>query len=167
MNGAVAASPPAPCPGESKRQSAYSPGVVRDEERLCRIVHRVEAVAGSSLGPAAFPVKDLCDPERRGISVIRIEGMTASECRRLVRTAFGHPARWTWLGIGAATCGRVRNLLHEGARAFCVVDDGKPGFERHALIRLQDPRLRRSTVRRLRAGLIEVFRYQADDDAFG
>lgn len=140
--------------------------MVRDEERLCRVVHQVEAVVRGVLGPAAFPVKDLCDPERGGISVIRINAVTASECRRLVRTAFDRPAGWTWLGTGAATCGRVRKILHEGVRAFCVVDAGKPGFEAHALIRLQDPGLPRSTARRLRAGLMEVFRYYPDDDAF-
>ena len=130
-------------------------------------MHRVEAVVGGVLGPAAFPVKDLCDPERGGISVIRISTMTASECRGLVRTAFDRPAGWTWLGTGAATCGLIRNILHGGVRAFCVVDDGKPGFEAHALIRLQDPKLPRSTARRLRARLMEVFRYYPDDDAFG
>lgn len=141
--------------------------MVGDEERLCRVVHRIEAVVGGVLGPAAFPVKDLCDAERGGISVIRINTMTASECQSLVRTAFDRPAGWTWLGTGTSTCGRIRNILHEGGRAFCVVDDGKPGFETHALIRLQDPRLARSTARRLRACLMEVFRYYPDDDAFG
>ena len=140
--------------------------MVRDEERLCRIVHQAEAIVGRGLGPAAFPVKDLCDPERGGISVIRINGMMAPECRRLVRTAFDRPAGWTWLGTGAATCGRIRNILHEGARAFCVLDDGKPGFETHALIRLQDPKTPRSLARRLRASLLHAFEYLADDDAF-
>lgn len=130
-------------------------------------MHQVEAVVAGGLGPAAFPVKDLCDPERGGISVIRIDTVTASECRRLVRTAFDRPAGWTWLGTGGATCRQIRNILHENVRAFCVVDDGKPGFETHALIRLQDPRLRRSAARRLRAGLMEVFRYYPADDAFG
>lgn len=166
MNGVDAGSSPAPCPGESKQQSVHSPGVVRDGERLCRVVHQVEAVVRSGLGPAAFPVKDLCQPERRGISVIRINGMTASECRRLVRTAFNRPAAWTWLGTGTATCGRVRNIRHEGARAFCVVDDGRPGFETHALIRLRDPKTRRSLARRLRASLLDAFQYLPGDDAF-
>ena len=166
MNGADAGFPPAPCPAESKRQSVYSPGVVRDGERLCRVVHQLQAVVGSGLGPAAFPVKDLCDAERAGISVIRINGMTASECQRLVRTAFDRPAGWTWLGTGTATCGRIRNILHDGARAFCVVDDGKPGFETHALIRLRDPKSRRSLARRLRASLLSAFRYLPEDHAF-
>ena len=145
------------CPEEKRTQSAYSPGTVRDGEALARFIYRDDHIGDDGLlAPAALPVKDLLEPDRRGLSVARSQHMTMEELgARAGKLQSGtQVARY-----GAAQAGAVRETTADDtSRAFCVVDAGERDFPAHALIRLDNPKVwTPSSVRRLRRALLRIF----------
>ena len=115
------------CVEENQQQSDHHAfGTVRDEERLARFVWRSDHLAADGeLAPAAFPVQDLLEQNRGGLT----KG--------------------------------VRAIRKGGARLLCVVDDGLPDFQAHAVTRLADHQyMSRSSVRRVRKQLMHTFAFQ-------
>lgn len=150
------------CIEEKEQQSPHSPGTVGDEERLARFIWRSEHLAeDGALAPAAFPVQDLLDPSRRGLSVARSYHMTPIEIRKHVRTLVGSGSDETTKGMAVAETMSVRAIRSDGARVFCVVDDGKLDFQAHAVMCLAHSHgMNRSSVRRVRQRLMRSFSFQ-------
>lgn len=149
------------CTEENEQQSSHSPGTVRDEERLVRFIWRSDHLAeDGELAPAAFPVKDFLDCSRGGLSVARLNHMTTTELRRHA-DLIGSGSAKTVKGMAVAETRSIRAIRNDGARMFCVVDDGKPDFQAHAVTRLADSHgMNRSSVRRIRQQLMRSFSLQ-------
>lgn len=156
------------CVEENERQSHHSPGVIRDEERLARFIWRREHVADDGkLAPAAFPVADLLDRGRGGLSVARLGHMMPSDVQRQI-DAFvgrvGNEGAKTAKGMAVAETRDIRAIRTDSVRTFCVVDDGRPDFQAHAAIRLarlaECRGMTRSSVRRVRHQLMRFFSFQ-------
>ena len=156
------------CPEERSQQSRFSPDVIQDAETLGRVAHHQDHIQDGELHPALFPIKDLTAPDRRGISVVRLDGTIYAECHETVRNAFGKPADWRWRGLATARCESVRGVQDGNTgRAFCAVDDGKPEFRSHALIRLHEAGTPDRPIRRLRARLLACFEFWPNATYFG
>lgn len=145
------------CPLEHEQQSEHSRGVVADAERLGRFIYHEEQVDDSTgeLKSGAFQMDEFLEAERRGASVARVDRSNADDLRRLGRQfAARGQARWT-RGLGVSLVLDVRQISDgAGKRVFCVVDDGKPDFEAHALIsRSEVYRVAGLTERQLKAKL--------------
>lgn len=126
------------CPSEYEPQSLHSRGgVVEDQERLGRFVYHKEQVddATGELKPGAFPMAEFIEAERRGASVIRVDRSNRDELHQQ-GGQFAAPGRDRWVrGLGVSAAMRVRQVLDGSRRrVFCVIDDGEPSFETHALI---------------------------------
>ena len=150
------------CSEENEQQSLYSPGTVGDEEPLARFIWRDDHLAeDGQLAPAAFSVKEFLDDSRGGLSVARLDYMTADEIQR--PAALLGPERAKMVkGRAVAETTVVRAIRKEGLRVFCVVDDGKPNCHAHAATRLAEKRcMSRSAVRRVRAQLMRTFSFQS------
>lgn len=153
------------CIEENEQQSSYSPGIVRDEERLARFISRREHLAGDGeLAPAAFPVQDFLDRGRGGLSVARLVHMMPTDVQRHVHALAGSGSTKTAKGMAVAETRDVRTIRMAGARTFCVVDDGKPDFQAHASVHLATGQgMTQSSVRRVRKELMHSFSFQPMD----
>ena len=152
------------CSEEKEQQSRHSPGTVGDGERLARLIWRSEHFgADGKLVPAAFPTQDFLDHSRGGLSLARLDHMTHTEIRRPDALLGGGSGK-ALKGMAVAETTGVRAIRTDGARAFCVVDDGTPAFRAHAAIRLAHQRgMSRSSVRRVRHKLMRVFSFRPSD----
>ena len=152
------------CIEEDEQQSSHSPGTVRDEETLARFIWRSDHLAeDGELAPAAFPVQDFLDLSRGGLSVARLDHMTAVEIRRHAALV-GDGNATTARGRAVAETKDIRAIRANDARVFCVLDDGQPDFPAHAATRLADMRgVSRSSARRVRNLLMRVFSYQSSE----
>ena len=161
-------------PEERGEGAAVSAGAVDDSERLARFAHRPEhfdAPSGSTdaqfiLSPAAIPVIDLLRPERRGVSVFRMDKMTPKELDT-TRARFARRSEGVAVRCFAASTKSVREIRDEAsARVFCVVDDETPESKFHALIRLSGTRaISHETARRHRRALLDLFLHLPGSDA--
>ena len=150
------------CIEEDEQQSSCSPGTVRDEESLARFIYRSDHLADDGeLAPAAFPVQDFLDRGRGGLSVARLDHMTPIDVQRHVVALVGSGNARATKGMAVAETRGIRAIRNDGARTFCVVDDGKPDFQAHAATRLADSHgMSRSSVRRVRRQLMRSFSFQ-------
>lgn len=160
-------------PENTERGIAASAAPVDDSERVARFGYRPEHFENSSgntdtplaLGPAAIPVSDLLSPERRGVSVFRIDKMTPKELDT-TRAGFAGRSESVAIRCFAAPTKSVREIRDEAsARVFCVVDDETPESKFHALIRLSGTRaISHKTARRHRLALLNLFRHLPQHD---
>lgn len=160
-------------PEEHQGRVAVSAGAVEDSEHLARFAYRPEhfkAASGdsdapSTLGPAAIPVNDLLRPERRGVSVFRIDKMTPKELDT-TRAGFSRRSEGVAVRCFAASTKSVREIRDDAnARVFCVVDDETPESKFHALIRLAGTRaISHDIARRHRQTLLNLFRHLPQHD---
>ena len=151
------------CVEENQQQSDHhSFGTVRDEERLARFVWRSDHLAGDGeLAPAAFPVQDLLEHSRGGLSVARLEHMTGEEVRRRVDALVDSTSAHRTKGLAVAEAKGIRAIRKSGVRQLCVIDDGLPDFQAHAVTRLANHQsMSRSSVRRVRERLMHTFAFQ-------
>lgn len=157
------------CVEEGTQQSEHSPGVVEDQERLARFIyteHHVDDETGE-LKAGAFPLDDLMEARRQGISLWRLGYMTLDELRKRGR-AFeeaGNGRRFRGIGCGQTI--DVRELNDDlGVRALCVIDDGLPDGPAHVLaVRSADQN--RSALKKVRGRLLDIFSpVKAPEDAF-
>jgi len=119
------------CPGETIRQSEYSPGVVGDDETIVYVLFDPEQWQDGQLSVGAFTNEDL---KKTRLSVARREYTTEAVAKAQVvgpRVAGGQK----FVGGLRAKCVELRRLSSEdGSRLFCVLDDGLPGHPGHAVI---------------------------------
>lgn len=124
---------------------------VADDEILQRGVHAHHVDADGVPSSAAFPVKDLTDPERRGISVHRQSRIV--DAKTVV--PFG-----SWSEHVDASAGAVRAILsEEGRQAFEVDAAPTAGDAGHALVRFADSANPPDSPRFERDKLLDVFRH--------
>ena len=124
---------------------------VADDETLLRGVHDHWLDARGLPTTAAFPVADLNNPARKGISVHRVSRTGAGE----IPTSLGR----RWPVHVDATAAAVRSILSEaGCQAFEI--DPAPTAEDvgHALVRFADPSNPPDSPRFERDKLLDVFR---------
>ena len=128
-----------PCPEEQVAQSD-STGPIDDSEKLARLISRHDYVSShdGKLTSAVFQIKDLIEPERKGISLIRLDKMGSSdkngELLELRKNAYDRNITV----VGVALARNIRNIHDQnGRRAFCIIDDAYQGFESHALLKLE------------------------------
>ena len=72
MSLTLVSNPSNECHEELSAQSDSPYGMVTDSESLGRMIYRTDQIKNESLTPAAFPIKDLTDPNRGGMSVARL-----------------------------------------------------------------------------------------------
>ena len=127
-----------PCPEEQVAQSD-SAGPIGDSEKLARLISREDYVSvyDRKLTAAAFQIKDLVEPERKGISLIRLDKVETDK-NKILLALRNEAYEKNITVVGVAFARSIRNVQdHNGCRAFCLVDDAYPGFESHALLKLE------------------------------
>lgn len=133
---------------------AYDAGdEVRDDETLQRGVRAAWIDAEGFPTSAAFPVADLKDPARRGVSVHRV--FWADGAKNVPPVA-------RWPALVDAKAGAVRAIRsQEGHQAFDI--DAAPTAEDagHAVVRFADPTNPPASPRVERDKLLDVFRRPA------
>lgn len=137
--------------GSGNRNPHDAADRVADDETLQRGVHAHQVGADGVPSSAAFPVKDLTDPARRGISVHRQSPTAGAK----TAVSFGR-----WREHVDANAGAVRAILSEkGRQAFEV--DAAPTAEDagHALVRFADSANPPASPRFERDKLLDVFRH--------
>lgn len=119
---------------ESLTASIDSPGVVRDEELLARLIFspiHVDAGTGT-LTPAAFN-----DAHDKGLSVERLtyrlltDVFALGRARALARREGDAPSR-VLHAVGLFKCAALRAVLHDGVRAVAVYDTALSDNTAHA-----------------------------------
>lgn len=130
-----------------------APDGVRNAETLQRGVRAEWLDDEGSPTSAAFPVADLKDADRRGISVHR---KSPSDVANAV------PALLRWPALVSAKAGEVRSIRsQEGRQAFDVDAAPTPDDAGHALVRFADPANPPASPRFERDKLLDVFRGSA------
>lgn len=160
---------PAECAGETEQQSPFSPGVVADCEPIARVVYLPQHRGPDGLpAPGLLPSQDLLDAKRRGLSTIRVSGMTGAECDRIVRERVLRSNSKSHDGLAVVSCRAVRDQQDcQCERLWCVIDAGEDGFESHALIQLAARHeFTRSSVKKVRGELLSLFKYWPDLEYF-
>ena len=149
----------AECPEEKYVQSELSPGTVKNQEKLGRFLYSKDHInEQGGIGPAAFQIDDLIKPERKGISVIRLDVIDPVELLKIESDFFARIKGIQNLNLCVATTKEIRDIRIGSRRAFCVVDDAEPNCKAHAIIRLEYmASYNRQTIRRIRHLLIEKF----------
>ena len=79
------------CHEELSAQSDSPYGVVTDNEFLGRMIYRDDQIKSGSLTPAAFPIQDLTDSNRGGISVARLNHMSQQDRVAQIETFESNP----------------------------------------------------------------------------
>ena len=147
------------CIEERHQQSVHSPGTVRDDESLARFVSRREYLApDGGLAPTAFSTQDFLEPHRGGLSLARLDHMSGEDIRRRAEGTADGTIGGPIKQMAVAQTEAIRAIRSNGARLFCVVDDGQPGFRAHAALHLADHQsANKSSVRRDRKLLVQAF----------
>ena len=154
MSLTLVSNPSNECHEELSAQSDSPYGMVTDSESLGRMIYRTDQIKNGSLTPAAFPIKDLTDPNRGGMSVARLNHMSQQDRVAQIKTFESNPENKIQ-GIAVAKTLEIRNLRSIcGQRLFCVIDDAKTDFEAHALLRLENKNM--SAPRRARKTLMDL-----------
>lgn len=143
---------------ELQQQSDHSPGVVRDEERLARVVlpEHLDRTTGG-LKPTAFRIDDLMDPAR-GLSLVRMAHTTVDELgRHAARLMSRRPDR-SAEGVVVAETASIRAIRDDNQhRALCVLDDGDVELQAHA-IAIRSGEQDRLSLKKVREHLMNLFR---------
>ena len=157
------------CPGETKLQSTFSSGLVADNEPIARVAYLPQHIGPDGLpAPGLLPSQDLLDTDRRGLSTIRVRGMAAAGCDRIIRQRILKSHSQSYHGLAIVCCLAVRDQRDgKRERIWCVIDDGEEAFESHALIQLAAPhKYTRSSVKKVRGELLALFKYWPDLEYF-
>lgn len=153
------------CPKEQFPQSkVYSPGVVRNDEDVVRLLFAPDHVDQGRILESAFPRQDFLD---RGFSVQR-RGLATRESAERVRDGYlaRNPIRQLH-GPAVVSCATLRSIEDEnGEQALCVTDDAREDDESHALIHCSKG-CSKSKFAKLRRLLTEIFTVQSMDEVFG
>ena len=148
-------------------QSHLSPGPVLDHEELGRFLYRPDHLTpDGKVTPAALPVKELLEPEQKGLSLGRLLHLTAQDIRRKAAEYEARDRDNRFWGFGVVRAVRVRELrTTQGRRELCVVDDALPEFEAHALLQLADRgAYNKGSVRRVRRQLLKLTAFRPHQD---
>jgi hypothetical protein len=144
------------CTAERVQQSDHSPGLIKDDEDLAKIIYHRDQIdfETGELKPGAFSMTDLMT---RGLSLVRLRHITVEELQRRGEEFAARRDENRLQGVGVASAGQVRSLRGaEGRQALCVIDDGKPDFRAHAIaIRSADQD--RPTLMKVRGVLMGLF----------
>ena len=148
-------------------QSHLSPGPVLDHEELGRFLYRPEHLTpDGKVTPAAFPTKELLEPDQKGLSLGRLHHLSAQDIRRRAAEYEARARANRFFGLGVVRAARVRELrTPQGRRELCVVDDALPEFVAHALLQLADRgAYDKGSVRRVRQQLLELTAFRRRQD---
>lgn len=132
----------------------FSPGIVKDDERLLRALFNPEHVQDGQVLDRAIPVQDL---RRRGFSVHRMAHVSPEFVQRSIDELLARPRRagpWADEGVAVLLTSGIRTLQLEGARAFVVIDTAHAGNPGHASIYVAKPEKGESYTRELRGLLL-------------
>lgn len=154
------------CPEEQLPQSKSPFGKMANGETLGRFVYRRDWIDDyGNLTPAAFAVQDLLNPERRGISLVRLDKISDDETLEW-KDDFRKNSDFDFIQVARAKTFEIRNLQTEyGTRAFCVIDDAVCGFLAHALLRLEHrERWTKGGVRRTRESLLRISKMRGSSE---
>ena len=150
---------------ELRQQSAYSPGVVKDEEELLRIIFYPEHIVDNIVQPSAIALDDL---RSRGFSVDRRPYIQQDILQQNVANLRNRQQEVRQVGYIAQLEGRaVRNIQDNNAeRAFIVIDTAHEKNIAHASIYSARPRTD-AHLRRLRNRLLVLLETRCNlDDLF-
>jgi hypothetical protein len=137
---------------ELRSQSAYSPGVVKDEEELLRIIFYPEHIVDNIVQPSAIALDDL---RSRGFSVERRQYVQHDILQRNVDNLRNRRQEMRQVDyIAQLQCRAVRDIQDNNAeRAFIVIDTAYETNIAHASIYSARPRTD-AHLRRLRNRLL-------------
>ena len=146
----------------------FSPGAVKDGERLLRALFNPEHVKQGQLQDLAIPVRDL---RERGFSVDRAGYVTRALVQSKIDDMLSRPRRgepWVGAGIAVLVTAEVRSLLANGQQAFVVIDTATSDNPGHASIYAAQPGKTESQVRELRELLLPLLGNRVSlEEAFG
>jgi hypothetical protein len=139
---------------ESHPQSAYSPGVVQDEEELPRIIFYPEHIVDNIVQPSAIALDDL---RSRGFSVDRRQYAQQDIMQQNIANLRNRQQEARQVDyIARLQCRTVRNIQDSDAeRAFIVIDTAYEINIAHASIYSAKPRTD-AHLRRLRNQLLAL-----------
>ena len=135
----------------SSASPVHSPGVVRDDEFLLRLMFNPQHVENGKLTPAAVTASDL---HTKGFSVYRlgyvsIEFIVAKE-ENTLRKERKDNVTWTTEGVAKLSASSVRNIKFDEEQAFVIIDTAKENEEGHAEILVARPEKGISHVKEMR-----------------
>ncbi len=128
----------------------FSPGVIRDDERLLRALFNPEHIHEGQVLDRAIPVRDL---RERGFSVHRMKHVSQEFVQRSIDEVLARPRKsgpWTDEGVAVLRTIHVRSLRQADTRAFVVIDTALPHNPGHASIYAAEPGRGESYARELR-----------------
>lgn len=156
------------CQRECVKQSKFSPdppGVVENSESIGRLIIAPEHVDEETgeIKTAAFKKEQLAGD---GLSVARLSFATKEELKAVGEDLAGRRAETKFCGLIQAEVREIRRLNSDGARIFCVLDDGLEEFYSHALV--LSSKSCRINVRKARLELKNLFSaLRSVEDALG
>ena len=134
----------------------FSPGIVKDDERLLRALFNPEHVQGGQIIDRAVPVRDL---RERGFSVHRMACVSPDFVLHSIDQLISRPRKggpWIDEGVAILMTSAVRALRLNDARAFVVIDTARYDHPGHASIYAAEPARGESYVRELRSLLLPL-----------
>ena len=132
----------------------FSPGIVKDDERLLRALFNPEHVLGGQVIDRAVPVRDL---RERGFSVHRMTCVSPDFVQHSIDQLISRPRKgdpWIDEGVAVLMTSAVRALHLNDARAFVVIDTARYDHPGHASIYAAEPGKGESYARELRGLLL-------------
>jgi hypothetical protein len=137
---------------ELRPQSVYSPGVVKDEEELLRIIFYPEHIVDNIVQPSAIALEDL---RSRGFSVDRRQYARQGIMQQNVENLRRRQQEVRQVDyVAQLQCRAVRNIQdNDAVRAFIVIDTAYEMNMAHASIYSAKPRTD-AHLRRLRNRLL-------------
>ena len=133
-----------------------SPGPVRDQETLLRIIIEPDHIREGRIQPSAVQLRDLTN---RGLSVHRKEYTTRNAVDAVAQALLGRPTaagRRSLEGLASFNTGAVRAIGIQDRQAFVVIDTALPNNTAHASIYLASPQVSQSLARELREHLLRL-----------
>ncbi len=146
------------CAEENSKQSPHTPdppGVISNEENLLRIIIAPEHqdLETGEIKTAAFKKDEL---KGEGLSFARMKLASEAELNLHASALASTRAENQFMGVLIGNVGAIRQIVDNGARAFCVLDDGLVDFPSHAIVK-RSGNQGDGAIKRARAQLMKVF----------
>jgi len=137
---------------EKETQSNFSPHIVKNEEKLLRLVYAPEHVVGGNVIETAISLDDL---KCRGLSLDRLAFANKEIILARITVQMKNcPDKREEASLSKFTCSDIRNIKND-SQVFLIIDDAVKENKAHAAIFInKESGTGKSALRRARATLI-------------
>ena len=125
------------CPEEYAPQSADSPGIVRDEEMLARIISKRAHLKNGIVSDDFFTLEDL--RTRDGWSFVRRHYADDQRMRKIGEQRVKEKSGREYVGYVQIQTAHIRAIRRDDKQALCVIDDAQKDYKEHALVQKSAP----------------------------